>query len=83
MLCVNKSRFRLILILYKKCNELSLVKSIHCHICHISNDLISSNVENLHLSIVAGLVVRHGDLSHEMTLSHEGRRPECDNVNRV
>ena len=34
------------------------------------------------LSIVAGLVVRHGDLSHEMTLSHEGRRPECDNVNR-
>ena len=37
----------------------------------------------IHLSIVAGLVVRHGDLSHEMTLSHEGRRPECDNVNRV
>ena len=37
----------------------------------------------VHLSIVAGLVVRHGDLSHEMTLSHEGRRPECDNVNRV
>ena len=35
----------------------------------------------IHLSIVAGLVVRHGDLSHEMTLSHEGRRPECDNVN--
>ena len=25
------------------------------------------------LSIVEGLVVRHGDLSHEMTLSHEGR----------
>ena len=38
---------------------------------------------HLHLSIVAGLVVRHGDLSHEMTLSHQGRRPECDNVNRV
>ena len=37
----------------------------------------------VHLSIVAGLVVRHGDLSHEMTLSHKGRRPECDNVNRV
>ena len=37
----------------------------------------------IHLSIVAGLVVRHGDLSHEITLSHEGRRPECDNVNRV
>ena len=37
-----------------------------------------------HLSVVAGLVVRHGDLSNEMTLSHEGRsRPECDNVNRV
>ena len=36
-----------------------------------------------HLSVVAGLVVRHGDLSHEMTFSHEGRRPECDNVNRV
>ena len=34
-------------------------------------------------SIVAGLVVRHGDLSHEITLSHEGRRPECGNVNRV
>ena len=33
--------------------------------------------------VVAGLVVRHGDLSHEMTLSHEGHRPECDNVNRV
>ena len=32
-----------------------------------------------HLSTVAGLVVRHGDLSHEMTLSHEGRRPECMN----
>ena len=30
-----------------------------------------------HLSIVAGLVVGHGDLAHE------GRRPECDNVNRV
>ena len=27
--------------------------------------------------------MRHGDLSHEMTLSHEGRRPECDNVSRV
>ena len=38
---------------------------------------------HLHLSIVAGLVVRHGDLSHEMTLSHQGLRPECDNVNRV
>ena len=25
--------------------------------------------------------MRHGDLSHEMTLSQEGRRPECDNVN--
>ena len=36
-----------------------------------------------HLSIVVGLVVRHGDLSHEMTLSHEGHRPECDKVNRV
>ena len=34
-----------------------------------------------HLSIVAGLVVRHGDLSHQMTLSHKGHRPECDNVN--
>ena len=34
-------------------------------------------------SIVAGLVVSHRDLSHEMTLSHEGRRPEGDNVNRV
>ena len=22
--------------------------------------------------------MRDGDLSHEMTLSHEGRRPECD-----
>ena len=40
-------------------------------------------VPRIHLSIVAGLVVRHGDLSHEITLSHEGRRPECDNVNRV
>ena len=40
-------------------------------------------VIHAHLSIVAGLVVRHGDLSHEMTLSHEGRRPDCDNVNRV
>ena len=30
------------------------------------------------ISIVAGLVVRHGDLSHEMILSHE-----CDNVNGV
>ena len=36
----------------------------------------------IHLSI-AGLVVRHGDLSHEMTLSHEGHRPECDSVNHV
>ena len=36
----------------------------------------------IHLSVVAGLVMRHGDLSHEMILSHEGRRPECDNVNR-
>ena len=36
----------------------------------------------LHLSIVAWLVVRHGDLSHEMTLSHVGRRPECDNVSQ-
>ena len=35
------------------------------------------------LSIVAGLVVRHGDLSHAMTLSHEGLWPSCDNVNRV
>ena len=32
--------------------------------------------------MVAGLVVRHGDLSHKMTLLPEGRRPECDNVNR-
>ena len=39
--------------------------------------------ESVHLSIVAGLVVRHGDLSHEMTLSHEGCRPECDNDYRV
>ena len=37
----------------------------------------------MHLSIVAGLVVRHGYLSQEMTLSHKGRRSECDNVNRV
>ena len=44
---------------------------------------LSCNNYQLQLSIVAGLVVRHGDLSHEMTLSHEGRRPECDNVNRV
>ena len=36
-----------------------------------------------HLSIVAVLVVRHGDLSHEMSLPHEGSRPECDNVNQV
>ena len=36
-----------------------------------------------HLSIVAGLVVRPGDLSHKMTLSYEGRRPECDSVYRV
>ena len=35
----------------------------------------------IHLSIISGLVVRRGDLSHEMTLSHEGHRPECDNVN--
>ena len=35
------------------------------------------------LSIVAGLVVRHGDLSHKISLSHEGCGPECDNVNRV
>ena len=34
-------------------------------------------------TIVARLVLRHGDLSHKMTLSHEGRRPECDNVNSV
>ena len=46
-------------------------------------DIQSISCENIHLSIVAGLVVRHGDLSHEMTLSHKGRRPECDNVNRV
>ena len=39
-----------------------------------------TNCSIIHLSIVAGLVVRHGDLSHEITLSHEGRRPECDNV---
>ena len=32
------------------------------------------------LSIVAGLVVRHGDLSHEMTLSHEGRRPKSHSI---
>ena len=38
-------------------------------------------IQYLPLSIVAGVVVRHGDLSHEITLSHEGRRPECDNVN--
>ena len=38
---------------------------------------------NIQLSIVAGLVVRHGDLSHEMTLSHKDRTPECDNVNRA
>ena len=37
----------------------------------------------IHLSIVAGLIVRHGDLSHEMTLSHEDRRRSCDNANRV
>ena len=47
---------------------------------HVYNESFSCN---MHLSIVAGLVVRHGDLSHEMTLSHEGRRPECDNVDRV
>ena len=46
-----------------------------CPLC----DLCSEHDE--HLSIVAGLVVIHGDLSQEMTLSHEGRRPECDNVN--
>ena len=34
-------------------------------------------------SNVAWLVVRHGDLSHEVTLSHEGRKPECDHVNQV
>ena len=30
-------------------------------------------IRHLTISIVAGLVVRHGDLSHEITLSHEGR----------
>ena len=35
----------------------------------------------IHLSTVAGLVVRHIDLSHLMTLSHKGHRTECDNVN--
>ena len=37
---------------------------------------------HVHLSIVAGLVVRHGDLSHEITLSHSGlgmiHLIECD-----
>ena len=33
----------------------------------------------LQLSIDAWPVVKHGDLSHKMTLSHEGPRPECDN----
>ena len=34
----------------------------------------------LHLSMVAGFVVSHGYLSHEITLSHRGHNPECDNV---
>ena len=37
----------------------------------------------IHTSFVAGLNVRHGDFRHEMTLSHEGRRRGCDNVNQV
>ena len=40
-------------------------------------------LKSKYVSFVAGLVVRHGDLSHKMTLSHEGRRTVCDNVNRV
>ena len=40
---------------------------------------IIGQILSLQLSIVGGLVVRNGDLSHEITLSHEGRRPECDN----
>ena len=52
-------------------------------VCYpLSYSDVQTGQVGLHLSIVAGLVVRHGDLSHEMTLSHEGRRPECDNVNR-
>ena len=40
---------------------------------------IIGQILSLQLSIVGRLVVRNGDLSHEITLSHEGRRPECDN----
>ena len=44
---------------------------------------VTSHVQVVQLSNVTGMVVRRGDLSHEMTLSHEGCRIDCDNVNRV
>ena len=47
-------------------------------ICNITKKSFSSGS-----SIFAGLVVRHCDLSHKMSLSHEDHMPECDNVNRL
>ena len=40
--------------------------------------MYSPKVMSCYLSVVAGMVVRHGDLSHEMALLIE-----CDNINRV
>ena len=45
-------------------------------------DVITNSM--IHLSIVAGLVVRHGDLSHEMTMLTECDQfhvslPSCNN----
>ena len=34
-------------------------------------------------TINAGLVVRHGDLSHKMTVSHKDSMPKCVSVNQV